>query len=119
MKLLGAKYLKIQGEDYVCIPPKANPTMYVGQKGIYLNVGIGESKPNEYGNSHFIVASIANKELRDSMSEEEKRLKSPIIGNLKAYKGDNSQTQAQEVASNAISLTEMGTSLDNEDDIPF
>jgi len=67
----------------IFIPLKQNPTIFQNEKGTFLGIAAFESKGNEYGNSHFIVANVQNKEIRDKYSKEELRDVAPILGNLK------------------------------------
>lgn len=101
MKYPGAVFGKINGKDYVCIPTD-NPTVVVGQKGIYLNLFIAElAQMNEYGGTHIICPSLTTKEEREAMSEADRKLYCPIVGNLKLTGSQGGGMQAQAVTLDA------------------
>lgn len=82
-KLVGVERMIINGRKYLCIPIEANPTIYVGEKGAYLNIKAIEKESTfaDRTYSHFIATTLP-KELREKYSPTEKKLMAPIIGNL-------------------------------------
>lgn len=102
LKLKGARKSIVGGQKCIVIPVEENPTIYVGEKGAYLNIRVVESANNNYGHSHFIASSIDNKQTRERLGQDKVKELTPIIGNLKELTygqpgGDSSAyTQEQE-----------------------
>ena len=66
----------------ICIPVDDNPEIFVGEKGVYLNLTAVEMKePGQWGDTHFLKGNTPEEVWR-SMSEEEKRSQ-PIIGRMR------------------------------------
>lgn len=63
------------------IPIQDNPGIFVGERGVYLNATAIEQEEPKFEDTHFIKPDIP-KEMREKMSEEERR-QVPIIGSLK------------------------------------
>lgn len=112
-KLPGAKFVRLgDGSRNLVIPVDNNPTIVVGAKGIYLNIFIGESKNNQYGNTNYVVPSVSTKEEREALSEERRRELCPIIGNLKiALPQEGVGQQAVDLNAQAVEISNDGTSL--------
>ena len=74
------------GKESVVIPIEDNPTIFIGraEKGghIYMDIEIRESPKNDYGHSHFIKVGVGKKR-RETLSQEELREATPIVGNLR------------------------------------
>lgn len=82
------------------IIPSSNPSVFVcdtksGQRKAYLDIVIRESPNNQYGNTHFVKASVgrSNRE-RLGISREELQKYTPIIGNLKTLEAAPQQGSA-------------------------
>lgn len=75
MNLKGKKATK----QCVVIPVE-DSGLFVGEKGVYLNMTAIEYREQKYRDSHFIKMSI-EREVYDAMSEEEQRA-IPIVGGL-------------------------------------
>lgn len=116
-KMKEAGLVNIKGKDgrtrkCVVIPTDVNHEIYVGNKGIYLNLTAIETKEvSKFGDSHFIKGSI-DKEAFESMSKEE-RDSQPILGNMRAIERKESKMQAAEISDANISVA------DGEEDLPF
>ncbi len=116
-KMKEAGLVNIKGKDgrtrkCVVIPTDANREIYVGNKGIYLNLTAIETKEvSKFGDSHFIKGSV-DKEAFESMSKEE-RDSQPILGNMRALERKESKMQAAEISDANISVA------DGEEDLPF
>lgn len=85
------------------VVPVDDAKLYIGQKGVYLDLVAFESDKID-GVSHFIKQSISQEE-RNSMSEEE-RNSLPIMGNVKPL--THNQVQAKD-----------GMTVDIDSDLPF
>lgn len=116
-KMKEAGLVNIKGKDgrtrkCVVIPTDVNHEIYVGNKGIYLNLTAIETKEvSKFGDSHFIKGSI-DKEAFESMSKEE-RDSQPILGNMKPLERKVQEMQATSIPDAAVSVA------DEEDDLPF
>jgi hypothetical protein len=77
------------GKESVVIPVADNPTIFLGaaDKGghIYMDIEVRESPENQYGHTHFIKVSVGKKK-RETLSQEELREATPIVGNLREIK---------------------------------
>ena len=85
-KLKNARLLTIQGKTAkkrcVCVPVDDNPEIFVGEKGIYLNLTAIEMKePGQYGDTHIIKGNIPEETYR-VMTEEERKAQ-PILGQMR------------------------------------
>lgn len=116
-KMKEAGLVNIKGKDgrtrkCVVIPTDVNHEIYVGNKGIYLNLTAIETKEvSKFGDSHFIKGSI-DKEAFEALSEEERR-NLPILGNMKPLERKVQEMQAASIPDAAVSVA------DEEDDLPF
>lgn len=61
--------------------------VYLGEKGVYLNLTAVEMREQRYGDTHVLKQSLA-KEVYQAMSEEE-RMAQPIFGALKPIKANS------------------------------
>ena len=94
-KLKEVSYVKIKGRPCVLIPTDVNPELFVGQKGIYLNLAaFALRNPSQFGDTH-LVKSSPDKAAVDAMSEDERKA-IPILGNMRPMKA----TQMEAVAIN-------------------
>lgn len=66
----------------ICIPVDDNSEIFVGEKGVYLNLTAVEMKePGQYGDTHFLKGNTPE-EIWKSMSEDERRSQ-PIVGQMR------------------------------------
>jgi len=66
------------------VPVDDNPSIFLGEKGCYMNfVGV-EVLNSQYGDSHLIKGDIP-REVYDKMSEDERKAQ-PIFGNVRPIK---------------------------------
>lgn len=91
LALPGASLGTVDGQQSIIIPKDKNPSIYLfrtrnGEDRAYLDVVVKESPSSQYGNTHFVRASIgrSNRE-RLGISREELPKFTPIIGNLKPF----------------------------------
>jgi hypothetical protein len=98
----------VAGPVECLIIPIAKNNLFVGEKGVYLDLvafDIKEPKPDQK-DTHIVKQSLS-KELRESMTDEQLKAM-PILGNLCVLSGKNE--------SQPISSIE---TLDPESDLPF
>lgn len=109
LKLKNTKAVKIKGrtatKSCVVIPIEDN-SLYVGEKGIYLDLMIREvsAEKRVSGDSH-IMSQNFSKEVYDKMTDDEKK-QQPILGSMKEF-------QAAKLEVTAVA------EVVNEDDLPF
>ena len=86
LKYPGAKKIVANGVKGIFIPVEENPSIYVGNKGAYAGIRVVEkvSEFNDRKYTHFVAAHIPKK-VRDTMTEEEAKAATPILGNLETY----------------------------------
>lgn len=109
--------LKGRSESKPCvIIPIDEQTMFVGEKGIYIDlVAFPLKEEHKNGDNDERTHSIKQsfrKEFRESLSEDERKA-IPFIGNVSVFKRENVATQAA-----AMPPMEMMPN-DNDDDLPF
>ncbi len=92
----------------IIIPVEDNPSMFVGEKGVYLNIAAFANENPQYGDTHMLKPNLP-KEVRDLMTDEQRR-QQPILGNMRPLR--------QELASQGQPL--QAEALDQpQDDLPF
>lgn len=98
----------------LCIPLDSNG-IYVGEKGIYLELTAVELHTQNFGQSHFIRVSLP-KEAYQQLSEDEKK-NIAIVGNMKVMERPAAVNPLVETAAEAaVENTEDGFGID---DLPF
>lgn len=98
----------------LCIPLDSDG-VYVGEKGIYLDLSAIETKEQKFNQSHFIRVSIP-KEAYQQLSEDEKK-NITIVGNMKVMERPAAVNPLVETAAEAaVENTEDGFGID---DLPF
>jgi hypothetical protein len=78
----------------VCIPVDDNPNIYVGEKGIYLNLTANQNRdgqPSQYGDTHYVKADVP-KEVYEKMTDEQKQ-QLAILGNMRPITPRQQQAQ--------------------------
>ena len=108
--LQNATTATVDGRSCLVIPIEDNPSLFVGRKGIYLDISIVETPGNMYGHTHFVKADIGSAK-RQNFSREDYIAHTPILGNLKVLESKE-QEPAQEDSTSAV-----GESTD--DDLPW
>ena len=83
-KIKGAALVNLQGKTskkQCIVIPVEDAGLYVGDKGVYLNLTAIGYREQKYEDSHFIKQSVS-KEDYDAMSEEDRNAQ-PICGGVK------------------------------------
>lgn len=104
---------KTAAKKCLCIPLDSDG-VYVGEKGIYLDLSAIETKEQKFNQSHFIRVRL-QKEVYQQLTEEERK-QVPIVGNMKVLERPAVQNQEVEAAAVASVKTDDGMSID---DFPF
>ena len=81
-----------------------NEDLYIGEKGIYLNLTWYEVEESKFNQTHILKINY-DKDFFDKMSEEEKK-NTPIIGNIKEIKKKEIETTLKDI-------------INVEEDLPF
>lgn len=63
------------------IPVDDNPSMFIGEKGTYLNLVGVEVKNPQYGDTHLLKGDLP-KEVYEAMTDEQRNAQ-PILGNVR------------------------------------
>ncbi|MBR6129798.1 MAG: hypothetical protein IKQ07_09225 [Bacteroidaceae bacterium] len=90
----------------IIIPVDDNPSMYIGEKGTYLNAIAYELEQPKYDDTHMLKPDLP-KEVREQMTAEQ-RQQVPAIGNMRPQK-----PAGQQVTGNVTATEEA------QDDLPF
>lgn len=92
----------------VVIPVDDNPSMFAGEKGIYLNIAAFANENPRFDDTHMLKPNVP-KEVREQMSDEERRAM-PILGNMRPMH--------QEMPSQGAPISD--ENIDQpQDDLPF
>ena len=102
--LIGTVPGKTATKQCICIPIKDND-LFVGEKGVYLNLSAWESNNLRDGKTHLVKQSFSKK-VRDAMTDEERK-SIPILGDVKPF-----ETASGSVKSEA-------TVTPDDDNLPF
>lgn len=92
----------------IIIPVDDNPSMYVGDKGVYLHISAFANENSQYGDTHMLKPNLP-KEVREQMTDEQRRSQ-PILGNMRPLR--------QELQTQGAPMQE--ENLDQpQEDLPF
>ena len=92
----------------IIIPVDDNPSMFVGEKGVYLNIAAFANENPQYGDTHMLKPNLP-KEVREQMTDDQRRAQ-PILGNMRPLRQEL-QTQGQPIAADNLDQ--------QQDDLPF
>ena len=82
--LQNTETVNLKGRECLVIPIADNPTLFIGKKGVYLDISVVETPDSQYGHSHYVRANVGPAK-RQNYSREELKALTPILGNLKPY----------------------------------
>lgn len=125
LKLQGAFVSDIQGKTAtkrcICIPLDGSG-LYVGQKGIYLNLTAVELKEPKYEDTHLVKVNVPTETYKALTEEQRKAI--PILGGLHAMQQQTavaSQTTTQGAAFPQPQHVQQAqnTAAATGDDLPF
>lgn len=112
LKLKGAFVTNLKGKTATkrcLIIPVDDAGLFIGEKGVYLNMAAIEMNESRYGDTHCVKVSLP-KDMVERMTEEERKA-IPILGGMHPL-----QSQAQQMA---VRGQLDATVVMNEDDLPF
>lgn len=113
LKLKGAFVTNLKGKTATkrcLIIPVDDAGLFIGEKGVYLNLTAIEMREPKYQDTHCVKVSL-DKERYDAMSEEEINAQ-PIIGGMR-------QLERQTVEMPVTSTLDGTQVLGDDDDLPF
>lgn len=94
LRLPGAFVTNIKGRTAtkrcLCIPIE-DSGLFLGQKGVYLNLTAFEMRNPQYGDTHCVKVSF-DKDVYEKMTEEERKA-NPIIGGMRMIERQTEQIQ--------------------------
>jgi len=113
LKLNGAFMRNMTGKTAtkrcLIIPVDNNPSVFLGEKGCYLNMVAYETESQQYGDTHFVRGDLP-KEVRERMTDEQRKAV-PILGNMRPIKPQQMQVQG--------SVNMDAPESQQQDDLPF
>jgi hypothetical protein len=112
LKLKGAFVTNLKGKTATkrcLIIPVDEANLYVGEKGVYLNMTAIEMREPKYSETHCVKQSL-DRERYDAMTDEERNAQ-PILGGMK-------QLERKATEMNVTGMVD-GASMINNDDLPF
>jgi len=107
LKLKGAFVTNLKGKTATkrcLVIPIDDARLFLGQKGVYLNLTAIEMQNSQYGDTHCIKQSF-DKEVYERMTDEERNAQ-PILGGLRPLKRAEQAIEASNI-------------VEAEDDLPF
>ena len=113
LKLKGAFVTNLKGKTATkrcLIIPVDDAGLFIGEKGVYLNLTAIEMREPKYQDTHCVKVSL-DKERYDAMSEEERNAQ-PIIGGMRQL-----ERQTAEIV--VTSTLDGSQVLGDDDDLPF
>lgn len=114
LKLNGAFITNFKGRTTTkrcLVIPVDDSGLYVGEKGVYLNLTAIQMENPKFSETHCLKQSL-DKEVYEAMTEEQKQ-SLPIIGGMKPLE----KKPAPQM--NVNSTFDGAQSVENEDDLPF
>lgn len=114
LKLKNSFVTKLKGKSATktcLVIPIEDARLFLGKKGVYLDLTAIEMKEERYSDTHIVKQSF-QKEVYQSLSEEEKSAL-PIFGTLKPLV---SAPAKQMEVSNSMDAS---TAIEDNDDLPF
>lgn len=112
LKLKGAFVTNLKGKTATkrcLIIPVDEANLYVGEKGVYLNMTAIEMREPKYSETHCVKQSL-DRERYDAMTDEERNAQL-ILGGMK-------QLERKATEMNVTGMVD-GASMINNDDLPF
>lgn len=113
LKLKAAFVTNLKGKTATkrcLIIPVDDAGLFIGEKGVYLNLTAIEMREPKYQDTHCVKVSL-DKERYDAMSEEERNAQ-PIIGGMR-------QLERQTAEMSVTSMLDGSQVLGDDDDLPF
>lgn len=114
LKIRGAFLTNIKGKTATkkcLVIPIENSGLFVGEKGIYLNLTATEMQEPKYGDTHFVKVNL-DKEAYNALTDEERQA-IPIIGGMREIE----PKQRTVLVTRTVEISQPGE--DYPDDLPF
>ena len=113
LKLKGSFVTNLKGkaETKRCLViPVEDAQLFLGEKGVYLNLTALEMREERYGDTHIVKQSLP-KDVYQAMTDEERNAQ-PILGSLKPLEPAPAKQRQ-------VTQTTDTAAVENEDDLPF
>lgn len=113
LKVKGAFVTNLKGKTSTkrcLVIPIDESGLFLGEKGVYLNLTALEMREARYGDTHCVKVSLP-KEQYEKMSEEERK-GTAILGGMHAIESQAAQMPVR-------GELDSSTVVENEDDLPF
>lgn len=114
LKVKGAFVTNLKGKTSTkrcLIIPIDESNLFVGEKGVYLNLTAFEMREERYGDTHVLKQSLP-KDVYQAMTDEERNAQ-PILGSLKPL--EPAPAKQRQVTQ----TTDAATAVEEPDDLPF
>ena len=114
LKLKGSFLTNLKGKTATkrcLVIPIDESGMYLGEKGVYLNLTAIEMREERYGDTHVVKQGLP-KDVYQAMTDEERNAQ-PILGSLKPL--EPAPAKQRQVTQ----TTDAATAVEEPDDLPF
>ena len=114
LKLKGSFLTNLKGKTATkrcLVIPIDDSNLFVGEKGVYLNLTAIEMREERYGDTHVLKQSLP-KDVYQAMTDEERNAQ-PILGSLKPL--EPAPAKQRQVTQ----TTDAATAVEEPDDLPF
>ena len=113
LKVTGAFMMNLKGKTAtkrcLCIPVD-DSGLFVGEKGVYLNLTAVEMREPRYGDTHCVKINLG-RDAYNALSEEERK-NIPILGGMH-------ELEQQARTMQVTQTVDAAAAVDNPDDLPF
>lgn len=111
-KLNRTGLVNVKGRRCILIPVDDNKEIFVGEKGIYLNLNCIELKaPSQFGDTHLVKGNL-DRDAYNALTDEERKAL-PILGNARPFERKQSEQPGVTIADADIAPA------GDDDDLPF
>ena len=114
LKVKGAFVTNLKGKTATkrcLVIPIDEGGLFLGEKGVYLNLTAFEMREERYGDTHVVKQSLP-KDVYQALSEEERNAQ-PLLGSLKPL--EPAPAKQMQVSR----TTDAATAVEEPDDLPF
>ena len=118
LKIKGAAMINLKGKTATkrcLVIPVDDSGLFVGEKGVYLNMTAVEMREPRYGDTHLVKVNL-DREAYNALSEEERNA-IPILGGMHELE----QRTRTMTVTQTVDVTQQGAAAgdDPNDDLPF
>lgn len=113
LKIKGAAMINLKGKTATkrcLVIPVDDSGLFVGEKGVYLNLTAVEMREPRYGDTHCVKINLG-RDAYNALSEEERK-NIPILGGMH-------ELEQQARTMQVTQTVDAAAAVDNPDDLPF